>query len=368
MEGQNGHAMEYNKTNGATVDTKTKASSNNISSRFIGRVASIPLIKDSMSTAQNMANKTFIGRYALSTATSSYEYALNNPCVQTYYQQYLQPHAEKVDELGCSYLDIIEQKVPVIKKPTSEIIPYQAIKVKTDSALGHVTQPAHVVIQSVNNRLAMAVDHFEGAVNTYLPSTEDDKEASTESNQVKRAYHVLNKASRRVVTRSTAQIPKSREEMVRLAENNTTVRNIYEQLKIIQETIVQSTVVYRQAAEERLPTFVVARVHATAEYVSQLMKSIQTHIEKLNLAGTPAWAQERLSTLVEATQQQVDLVRKELVRTDISMADKFKHVANTLQNQVMPVLEDLSSQLLLLKEKVQQELPQLNFQQKIKTQ
>ncbi|OBZ90674.1 hypothetical protein A0J61_01264 [Choanephora cucurbitarum] len=365
--------MEYTKANGVTANTKTKTTSSKASSRFIGRVASIPIIQDSMLTAQSIANKTSIGRYALSTATSSYEYALNNPHVQTYYQQYLQPHATKVDELGCGYLDVIESKVPALKKPTSEIIPYHVIKLRAGSAIENVTHPAQLVIQSVNDQLTKAVDRFEGVVNTYLPPTEEEgkveKETNIGSNQVKRAYGVLNKASHRVVVRSTAQIPKSREDMTRLAENNTTVQNMYEQLRLIQEAVVQSVVVYKQAAEERLPTFVVARAHATTEYVSQVMTSIQTQIGKLNTTETSGWAQQRFQALLEATQQQIDLVRSELARTDINYVDKFKHVANTIQDQMMPALENLCSQLLLLKEKIQQELPQLGFQhQKTKSQ
>ncbi|RCH86275.1 hypothetical protein CU098_008349 [Rhizopus stolonifer] len=383
--GQNGHAVKHTE---ALPNEKNKNQEH-----FVERVISIPLVKDSMSTAQAIANKSFVGRYALSTVNSTYHYALNNQpkYLQDCYQQYLQPHVEKANVLGCLSLDAIESKVPMITRPSSDIIqtvtPYHIIdgvKLKLNSTLQTVAHPAHIAIQSVNKQFGtIVVDNLEDVVDRYLPPSCDDKEqtsdnkskkGNSENNQVKRAYGVLNEASRRIsqkVSRSTAHLPKSRHDLAQLAESNPTVQNMFEQLKLIQETLVHSVTVYTNAAQDRLPASATSRVRSTIEYVNQVMSMVQNQVvqltEKLKVqsAETPEWVKQKINALLELTNKQIALILNEFARTDISHVDKFKLVTAHIQDQVVPLLENLSSYVLLLKDKAQ---GHLSMHQKIKTQ
>ncbi|KAI8987161.1 hypothetical protein BDB01DRAFT_758113, partial [Pilobolus umbonatus] len=100
----------------------------NTHSHFVKRVCSIPIFKDSVYSAHALASRTSIGRIALSTANSTLttvaDYAAKNQpsYIQSYYQNYLQPHVDKADQIGCKSLDLIESRVPIINKPSSDII------------------------------------------------------------------------------------------------------------------------------------------------------------------------------------------------------------------------------------------------------
>ena len=174
---ENGHAKySEEKENDKKVNDTTS------STQFVQRVTSFPLVKDSVSAAQAIANKTSLGRFALSKANSTYatvtSFAYNNQPIQTYYQSYAQPLVLRADALGCKSLDVIQEKVPLINQPSSEIYQnvvtkpsYQIIdgvKVRFDHTLTTVTHPAHVVIQETNKRLGVVANNLEGAVDKYL--------------------------------------------------------------------------------------------------------------------------------------------------------------------------------------------------------
>ncbi|KAG2230984.1 hypothetical protein INT48_002763 [Thamnidium elegans] len=371
--------------------------------QFVKRVTSLPLVQESVSTAQALANKTTIGRFALSKANSTMNsvsyFATHNQPIQTYYQSYFQPHVQRVDNIGCRSLDVIESKVPMINQPTADIYQsmtqptYQIIghaKTKLDSTISTVTHPAHRVIEETNKRFGTYVDTLENVVDRFLPAAASNQEEKREikidnNNQVMRVYDVLNDASRRIAERvtsqlnkSTAGIPKSRQDLSRLVETNSVLQNIAGQIKMMQELAIQSLTVYGSAAQEHLPASVNLRIQQTTDLFHHVSVSLNQQLSQLTdyLKTQPEWFKEKVSSLIETTKQQVEIIKRELSRNDVSLPDKLKHLVNNLQEQLLPLVQQMSSQLATLSDNVREKtVHELNvplyyfgFNQKVKTQ
>lgn len=368
---------------------------------FVDRIASIPLVKDSVTTAHTIASKTSLGKFALSTANSTFstlaQYASNNQPLQNYYQAYVQPQIKKADAFGCRSLDTLQTKVPIINQPSADIIHtlteppnkiINGVKVRINSTVETVTHPAHIVVQNANKRLTAAVDNLQGVVDRYLPPPAaatptsngydvksngttttklTNKDTSTNDSQVMRVYGVLNEASRRLtvkvsdqVSRSTSGIPKSREDVSQLA----LVQKVQENIKFIQDALAQSVTVYSEAAQRHLPSSVTAGATRASELVAQFTHNIQQQVaglaEYVNSPQIPDWLKQRLTTVVGTINQQLASVKSELARTDITYVAKAKGVAGKLQEQLLPLLENMNSQIKvyveLVKEKAQHEM------------
>ena len=348
---------------------------NETTTKFVTRVTSIPIVQDGVSTVHAIANKTVFGRFAISTANSTFttvsKYTNAQPkYVQNYYESYIQPHVEKADALGCRSLDLIQNKFPVVNKPTSEIIEvvtapsYQivdGVKVKIDST---IRQPATQAANEANKRLGSVIDNVEAAIHRYLPPTEEktSEADAREINQAVRAYYVLNDATLRLSQRvteqvktSASQIPRTRGDIARLTETSVLVQKTTANIQSLQETLVQSITLYAQQAHERLPSSVAERLqslHATTnERLQGLTLQVSTQLTqvvdyvKVQSGETPEWLKTRVISLVDIANKQVDLVRTQYVRDDINSLEKAKNVAQGLQSQVLPVLQLVQSQL-----------------------
>lgn len=174
-----------------TIDTPPSEKVGDI--KLISRIGSIPLIYD-------ITNKTTLGKFAVSTATSTLS-TVNKyqpKYIQTYYEQYIQPHVEKVDEYGCRSLDLIQEKYPVVNQPTSDII--------------HSITPTYQLVTPV-------VDSFEAVIDKYLPG----ESKIDEKNQAKRAYYLINSATSRLSQRSrqdlTASIQKIQAQLTNFTQH-----------------------------------------------------------------------------------------------------------------------------------------------------
>ncbi|GAA5816403.1 hypothetical protein MFLAVUS_009932 [Mucor flavus] len=355
-----------------TVETVSEEEQDKSGNKFVSRVTSIPIVQDSVSTVQAIANKTSLGRFALSTANSTYftvsKYTSSQPkYVQSYYESYIQPHVEKADALGCRSLDLIQNKFPVVNQSTSEIVravttpSYQivdGVKVKIDSS---ITQPANQVAKEANKRFSNVVDNVEAVIQRYLPAETKPSEAR-EINQAVRAYYVLNDASLRLSQRvteqlktSAAQIPRTRGDIARITETSALVQKTTANIQVLQETLIQSITLYAQQAHQRLPPAVTERLqvlHATTnDRLQGLTQQVSTQLlqvidyVKVQSTETPEWLKNRVTSLVEIANKQVELVRTQYAREDITSLDKAKNVAQALQSQVLPILQLVQSQL-----------------------
>ncbi|KAI7896814.1 uncharacterized protein EV154DRAFT_175134 [Mucor mucedo] len=348
------------------------------STHFVERVTSIPLIKDSVSKAQDIANKTALGRFTLSQMNSTLnnlsDYASKSEPMQNYYKQYVASHVQKADEFGCKSLDVIQTKIPIMNQPTSDI--YQNVinkprhelfgqaKIKLDSTISTVTYPAHVVIRETNKQLGICVDSFEGVIDKYLPADEkkDIQVKQSEENQVVRVYDILSDASRRLTHLVTKTLPTSRGDLSVIAENNTMLQNLTSQIRLVQETLVQSVSVYGNLVQEKLPTTVTTKAQKTSELFAHVSITINDQLSQLvdYVKTQPDLVKQKLHTLIETTKSQFGALQQEFARQDISYVVKVKHVAGSIGDQILPLLQQLSSQLEayseLTREKIKHEL------------
>lgn len=337
--------------------------------RFISRVTSIPLVQESVSTVHSYANKTSLGRFALDkanstlTSVSNYTASHQPKYVQTYYENYVQPHLERADALGCRSLDLLQEKFPVVNHKSKEIAKssYQAL----DNVRGRITQPAQLAAQGANKRLANVVDNVEAVLERYLPAPEGQKVKTCENeNQAIRAYRLLNDASYRLSQRVTEQIPRSRNDLSNNA--SAAIQAATDNVLALQAALRQTATVYAEAAKQKLPPSVTARVeqlHATttarlqvlSQQVSTQLTTIVEYV-KTNKA-TPDWLKARVASLIDIASKQYELVRAQYKRTDITSYEKARNVASGLQEQVLPVLQTVQSQLKYYTEKTDVKRP-----------
>ncbi|KAI9276117.1 hypothetical protein BY458DRAFT_473001 [Sporodiniella umbellata] len=336
--------------------------------RFISRVSSIPVVHDSLSTVHAMANKSTLGRFALSTASSTLntmsKYTTSQPdYVQTYYESYIQPHIEKADAFGCRSLDLIETKFPAVTQPTEEIIKsvtapsyhmVDGVKVRFDSNL---KQPASQVAKEANKRFGSVVDNVEAVLNRYLPPTAEkqEREINEETNQAVRAYAVLNDATFRLsqliqeqVKTTASQIPRSPSDLARIAETSELIQRTTLNIQSLQESLALYT-------QQKLPPAVSERIQtlhdSTQERLQNLTQQVSSQIQqvigylKAQSNETPEWLKHRVSSLVDIANKQAEMVRKEYAREDVSSIDKARNVAQGFQSQVVPVFQVIQSQL-----------------------
>ncbi|CEP13269.1 hypothetical protein [Parasitella parasitica] len=342
--------------------------------KFVSRVTSFPIVQEGVSTVHAIANKTSLGRFALSTANSTLltvsKYTSSQPAyVQSYYESYIQPHVEKVDAFGCRSLDLLQDKFPVVNQSTSEIVravtapSYQivdGVRVRIDAS---IKQPANQVAKEANKRIGSVVDNVEAVLDRYLPAAEKkDNDEAHEINQAVRAYYLMNDATARLshrvteqVKNSASRIPRSRGDFARITETSALVQKTTANIQFLQETIAQSVSVYAQAAQKKLPPAVSERLQTiqfkTNEKLAILTQQVSAQLSQLvdfvkfQSNETPDWLKNRVTSLVEIANKQIDLVRDQFTRNDISSLDKAKNVAQALQSQVLPILQNAQAQL-----------------------
>ncbi|CAO3630004.1 unnamed protein product [Cunninghamella blakesleeana] len=380
-ENGNGH-VKHSESNGHAAKENNTEKKQQTKTHFVSRVTSIPLVHDGVSTVSNLANKTYIGRFAINTANSTLstvgKYTSQQPAyVQSYYESYVQPHLEKADQLGCKSLDLLETRFPIVKEPTSKLVDVvrqpssqviDGVKVRLDSTVTTVKLPATYA----NKRLVSVVNGVEALVDKYLPPSEENKSRDInnekdskeeDANQIYRAYGVLNQATFRLTQKVTDQvkstasaIPKQTNDLAQSQYTKVSVllQTTTENLKSVQATLTQSIAVYAEATSKKLPPGVqekITHLHAsTTERLQGLTNQVSVQLNQVvtfvkSQSQPPEWLKTRVLSLVDIANHQFELVRAEYARTDIAYSEKAKNVAHGLQNQVLPVLQTIQSHL-----------------------
>ncbi|KAI8087639.1 uncharacterized protein B0P05DRAFT_531731 [Gilbertella persicaria] len=330
-----------------------------------------------------MANKTSLGRFALSTANSTLSTVskYQPKYVQSYYQSYIQPHIERADELGCRSLDLIQTKFPVVNQPTSELVrsvtgpSYQIVDGVKIRIYSSIKQPATHVAQEANKRLGSVVDNVEAVIDRYLPKIQETKREQEvqEVNQAVRAYYLFNDATLRFsqtvseqVRATAAQLPRSCDNLARIASGQNLLDKATANIQNLQSTLVESVKLCTQSAQSHLPPSVNQRLQdlqATSHERLQLLTqqvSIQLSqvTEFLKVQSSPEWLKSRVTSLVDIANKQVELVHSQYTRNDISALEKAKNVAQGLQQQVLPILKTVQAQLTYYSEVARQKASQ----------
>ncbi|KAI9251381.1 hypothetical protein BDA99DRAFT_521699 [Phascolomyces articulosus] len=260
---------------------------------FVGRVtSSIPIVQESVSTVQAYASTTSIGRLAMNAKPPKY--------VQTYYESYVQPHLDRADALGCRSLDLLQEKFPAPK-------------------------------QQANDRLASVVDNMETILDRYLPTTDNTDEKQRDvpdeennNNQAVRAYRLLNNAATRLTKNVQTRT---------VTAATTNVVALQSMLNVYAEAAKQRFVLPEKTTEQlwQVTNQVTAQVYSVMDYFKQQPQS--------------EWLKARITSLVDIANKQIELVRAQYTRKDITAYEKARVVAQGLQEQVLPILETIQSQI-----------------------
>lgn len=349
-----GHDVKHTEANGVAAGNGLTPDKKNFSSGFLARVSSYPIVTDGVTTVQAYANKSSIGRFALSKANNTFERvgSYQQPkAVQTYYEQYVQPHLARADSLGCRSLDLIQERFPLVNHPTQDIV--EAAKSQPNHIITGVRGRINSLTQPANQRLTSAMDNLQSTLDRYLPpgqqQSSDGKprsvSASSNENHVVRAYSLLHEATTRVGQLVVAQIPKSREDVARTP----LVQSASAQLHFLSETLRHSVTVYSQAVQERLPQSVVDRLHSLH---NTLLTNISGAVDFVKQrAELPSWLKASLQSVSDAANQQLAFAKAEYARTDIQAREKAKNVITHLhQTQLVPLLSSIQTHLSSIKD------------------
>ncbi|KAI7859000.1 hypothetical protein BDC45DRAFT_433602 [Circinella umbellata] len=353
MKGHDGH-VKHTEANGIPTGENGKKSFSSSEYGFVTRVTSYPIVKDGFSTVKSYTGKSKVATYAIDkanntlTTVSSYQ----PKYVQSYYETYVQPHVQRADDLGCKSLDLIQSRFPVVNQPTAEIV--SAVKAPPRDIINNVryrvTTPAQAAARAANDRIGSVVDTFESTINHYLPTPttnngkpksldKSNKATKKEANHAVRVYQLLNEASVRVSQLVIEKTPRSSGDFANLS----IVQTASQQLQFVQETLRQSILVYSEAAQKRLPESITYRFHqlhgALTNQLNQVVGFVKTR------SDLPDWIKSRLQTLADTATAQYNFAKKEYARSDIATYDKTKNVTQNLQAQLLPLLQNVQSQV-----------------------
>ncbi|KAJ8658496.1 hypothetical protein O0I10_005849 [Lichtheimia ornata] len=343
-EATNGHLIENGQQQDANGQQQQRATSNGQASGFITRVTSYPIVVDGVSTVKAYAERSPAATYALSKASATLN-SVNSyrpRYVQSYYETYIQPHVERADELGCKSLDLIQNRFPVVTQPTANVVD----AVYPNRLISSIRSTSTAPVNVVHRRITTVLDSLEDTLDKYLPppsSTAGDEKTrngeKAKTTEVARVYGLVNAFSTRVRVKLAEQAP---------------LQSAVARLQFVQETLRHSITVYSQAIQQRLPEAVTARFHQLHTVLTAELSHLAAKLE------LPPTIKERLRTLANSASEQYEFVKVQYARRDLSSYDKVKSITNHLQNQLLPLLKNIESQIKqyteLVRDKAKQDL------------
>ncbi|KAF9181571.1 hypothetical protein BGZ50_005448 [Haplosporangium sp. Z 11] len=382
---QNGHIAHANEKETTTVS-------------FFSRVTSIPLIHDSVATLHSYAKENKFSRFALDTAGSAVDTVSKyTEGYQSRLQPHLQPHIAKVDQLASKSLDILENKFPIVTKPTAEIVtqvkkpivyveessknaytqiqttidtrvtaPVKSVtsKVATTAASTRdqittaATSTATTIVTKVNTTATPLVDGLETIVNRYLPAdVEGEQTPAAESNQASRVVGIGRTVSVRVTRRvsvAVAPVTKSAQDLKTAAENNAVVVKSKDQIHALNvrlTTLADSLRVHSKELQENVQkapreasTRVQTRVSELSTKVLAEIDSLSTYL-KTHSPTLPEYVQVRLQPLVTFMNDRYVVVKTEINKKDVPAVQKARNILHLTTEETLPILQSAAQDI-----------------------
>jgi len=376
---QNGHHGRHGKKHGHVKKQNGNTShytseyvevDDNTSPNFITRVTSIPLVHDGVTTVTSTVTSyvkaapygEFVLDKAGNTFTAVQKYA--QPYVDPVHQR-LQPTIFKVDELAVKALNNLEERFPLVSKPTSVILdtvtkPPLQYYLEVKKTVGtNVTEPATAVAKGV-------VDKYEAVVDRLLPTSEI-LQKTREDNQVARIYDITASLPVRVSTLVSTQldyhhIPHTAEDFKRLRDANSLLRETTHRIEALTIQLNEWVAISKSLATETIPTSINQKVvDARVTIVNGFDSTVtivtanekvqfytQELVSTLDKAATyvkdhgptlPEFVQIRLNPLFNFATNHYQLVAEELKKPNVLPSDKAKNVIVLTQHQVLPIMK-----------------------------
>ncbi|CAO3669915.1 unnamed protein product [Umbelopsis vinacea] len=327
-----------------------------VRSKFFTRLASFPVVRDSLTTMYQYVNENSLGRYALTSTEDTLQKAsvIIAPYVERFSDQ-----LKTMDEIGYKSLDYVEQNYSIVNKPTAEIL--APVRQVQTTAKGYLDTTVHVVTWPVDRAAQNVLDNLEYAVDRVLPPQDahNQQRQKKEVSQQKRVYSLALDTKSRLMSRLAVvdQIPRSRTELQQTLAANQLLQGAFDRLQRLDLSLRQTTEVTKrnlatpithqfdtlskqmQDRYEAACSFTDQRINAvTAEMVNHLDNTI-AYIQKHNHVF-PQSVRTRLQPLVSFASQEYDIVRDQVLNTDISSVQKAKNVLALSKNYMLPLLKD----------------------------
>jgi len=219
------------------------------SGSFIQRLTALPVVRDSITGVQQMANK-----YP-STRTIAGYVDQGRQSIESlgdrYYQQYhhhLAPPVSKLNALGNGILDKIETNVPLIAQPTDRVV-------------SQITAPAQAAYTRLNGYLGKPVDYFQVLVETYLPQPNENgtDKRQQEATPAVRGYHIVGSLPSRVGRRVSITYDQIKQTPARATQKT------QDTLLFLGDKVWQSALAVRSVLPPGLQTHIVDPVLESAQ-------------------------------------------------------------------------------------------------------
>lgn len=381
---ENGHHKQHKKHGGkkshkqyATEYIEVDEPSTSVPDIF-GRIASLPLVHDSVNTMSYYVKAAPYSDYVID--KSLYTFSTVQKITQPYVEplhKHLQPHIQKADKFAVQALDNIEQKYPIVRQPTSEILDsvtgpplqyYADVKKTVEIKVAEpAAQTASALAKSANQRATVIVDGVEAVVDRWLPSNGSATPADGDLNQVMRLYDITTSLPTRVSILVNAQldqhhIPHTAEDFAKIKDASVLLRQTTERIEFLNSQLSNWVSVSKQLATEKIPAGInqkvveartklvtgfdstVTTVAANENiqlFTAKILAELEKTSEYVKLHGPtlPEFIQERLNPLFTFVNNQYQLVSVELKRTDVLPSEKAVNVLAITQQQVVPLLK-----------------------------
>ncbi|KAG8925023.1 hypothetical protein FRC01_010782, partial [Tulasnella sp. 417] len=183
--------------------------------KSIDKLASIPIVSDSLSTIHQTLTTYVPTAYGYGQALTTSAYSLSAPL-----QVRLAPLIVSADGYALKGLDAAEAKFPTpFTVKTEDVV--QGIKTRKDNAVNAVTRPVYGLANGVDSSLTPIVDRIEAAVHNRLgapaahPAETSDASSSSDASseaptpattQVGRLYHLSLDVKNQIVGVSSEQL------------------------------------------------------------------------------------------------------------------------------------------------------------------
>ncbi|KAI8149735.1 hypothetical protein BJV82DRAFT_652936 [Fennellomyces sp. T-0311] len=305
-------------------------------SSFMARLAAIPLVQDSLSSANKVMQQHALGRLAGRTLSTLVTKTQPYVTESRWYS-----HIERANALGNKSLDLVEEHFPMIVNTTGKDLKHapnlmaDGIRGRIGMAIGRFRAPADAASVDMSRRMALVMDNVEAVLDQYFPADQegqkqpvedelidpqdgqrlDDGEGEEGPSQLLRMYRIANSLSIRIARRIATQVDRKDPAALR-------------------------TWLFTQTSQ---------LVSHLDTYKSQLPEPIQAHV---------------LQPLIQVAQKEYEILRKEMDRTDITHVERARNMLAMSQDMViMPLLqnsvEGMRSQVVFYRTMAQQNRAQV---------
>lgn len=308
-----------------TTETSTSASSPKYTS--LSRVASIPIVHDSLGTVDGVlsSNSYLRSPYTAAKNISASALKLTEPL-----QERLAPYINQADGYVNKGLDVVQDKFPYpFEAKTEDVANYarerrQSLTNYAAKAYNNnVKTPAVNVAQGIDQKFAPIVNYFESAV-SYLPGNGAGSSTPSDAKyQYQRAFALSKSIPGNLYVYSS-------EHFKQLQEHNKLVQSATESV----QTFTNFASIPVAAAQ--------ARFHQMVTELTKLRESSTSLTEK-NLP-IPARAREAYVELSDKLSPVISELRN-IASRDAPISEKFQLATNEVKDNVSPLLETIQARV-----------------------